>query len=151
MSEKYLVAIDGSDHGWKALDLATKMAKAADAELIILHVVPYEPMPDGLRQFAALEGVPVEEERARFHNGKAIGDSLTREAETRVRRNGLDRVTTRVAEGSPAKEIVAAAKSQEADMILLGSRGLGDVTGLLMGSVSHKVLHLAPCSCVAVR
>ena len=36
-------------------------------------------------------------------------------------------------------------------MIFLGSRGLGDVGGLLMGSVSHKVMHLAPCTCVAVK
>ena len=36
-------------------------------------------------------------------------------------------------------------------MVFLGSRGLGDAKGLLLGSVSHKVMHLAPCTCVAVK
>jgi nucleotide-binding universal stress UspA family protein len=73
------------------------------------------------------------------------------EAEARVRKNGLARVTTQVAEGNPAKEIAALAKSKGTDMVFLGSRGLGDFKGLLMGSVSHKVMHLAPCTCVAVK
>ena len=60
MSKKFLVAVDGSDHGWKALDLATDLAAVSDAELIILHVVSYEPMPEGLQQYAKIEGIPIE-------------------------------------------------------------------------------------------
>ena len=56
-----------------------------------------------------------------------------------------------VAEGNAANEIVATAESIGADMIFLGSRGLGDAKGLLVGSVSHKVMNLAPCTCVAVK
>jgi nucleotide-binding universal stress UspA family protein len=56
MSKKFMVAVDGSDHGWKALDLATDLAKGSDAELIIIHVVRYEPTPEGFRQFAEAEG-----------------------------------------------------------------------------------------------
>jgi nucleotide-binding universal stress UspA family protein len=151
MSKKFLVAVDGSDHGWKALDLATDLAAVSDAELILLHVVPYEPMPEGLEQYAKIEGIPVEEMKAQFHYSTAIGDRITSEAEARVRKNGLARVTTRVLEGNPANEIVALARSQGADMVFIGSRGLGDVGGLLIGSVSHKVMHLAPCTCVAVK
>ena len=151
MSKKFLVAIDGSDHGWKALNLATDLATVSDAELIILHVVPYEPMPAGLQQYAKVEGIPIEELNARFHYGRAIGDKITSEAEARVRKSGLTRVTAQVVEGSPANQIVAAAKSKGADMVFLGSRGFGEVGGLLMGSVSHKVMHLAPCTCVVVK
>ncbi len=151
MSKKFLVAVDGSDHGWKALDLATNLANLSDAELVILHVVPYEPMPEGLQQFAKAEGTPIEEQKARYHESRAIGDMIIIEAEARVRKNGLARVTTQVAEGNPAKEIAALARSKGTDMVFLGSRGLGDFEGLLMGSVSHKVMHLAPCTCVAVK
>lgn len=151
MSEKFLVAIDGSDHGWKAVDLAADFAKAADAELILLHVVPREPIPEALGRIAQTEHVPVDEERARYRYSKALGDKITSEAETRARTSGVNRVVTRVAEGSPANEIVAVAEASGVGMIFLGSRGLSDVKGLLMGSVSHKVMHLAPCTCVAVR
>ncbi len=151
MSKKFLVAVDGSDHGWKALDLATDLANLSDAELVILHVFPYEPMPEGLQQYAKVESVPIEDLKAQFHYSKTIGDKITSDAEARVRKNGLARVTTQVVEGNPANQIVALARSKGTDMVFLGSRGFGDVSGLLMGSVSHKVMHLAPCTCVAVK
>lgn len=151
MAKKFLVAVDGSDHGTRALDLAAELAKVSDAELLILHVVPYEPMPAGLQQYAEMEGIPLQEMNARFHHGKAIGDRITGEAEARVRKNGFARVATQVAEGNPASMIVSIATSLETDMVFLGSRGLSDVAGLLIGSVSHKVMHLAPCTCVAVK
>ncbi len=151
MSKKFLVAVDGSDHGWKALDLAINLARNSDAELIMLHVVPHEPKPQGLEQYARAEGIPVEELRAQFHYRPATGDEITSQAEARVRNNGIDRVTTRVAEGNPANEIAGLAKSAVTDMIFLGSRGLGDAMGMLMSSVSHKVMHLAHCTCIAVK
>ncbi|MDP6876375.1 MAG: universal stress protein [Alphaproteobacteria bacterium] len=151
MNEKYLVAVDGSEHGWKALDLAAKLAGASDAELILLHVVPHEPMPDGLAQFAKAEGLSMAEERGRYHEGRRIGDQIVRQAEARVRENGFERVSSRVEEGSPADRIVAVAEGDGTDMIFLGSRGLSDLKGLLMGSVSHKLMHLAPCTCVVAK
>ena len=74
--KKILAAIDGSDQAWKALNLATDMAKLHEAELVILHVVPYEDIPEAMRQFAKVEHVPLEEERARYHYAKALGDGL---------------------------------------------------------------------------
>lgn len=151
MSKKFMVAVDGSDHGWKAVDLATNLAKVSDAELVILHVVTYEPMPEELKRFAEVEGVPLEEERARYYANKGAGDKIANEAAARARKNGLARVRTEVAAGNPADHIVELATSEGADMVFLGSRGLSDIKGLLVGSVSHKVMHLAPCTCVAVK
>jgi len=151
MSKIFLVAVDGSDHGWKALDLATDLAKVSEAEVRIVHVVPDEPTPEAFRQLAQIEGIPVEESSARYHFGRTVGDAITQEAEARVREKGITKFTTRVSEGKPADEILAMAKSGPADMIFLGSRGVGDLAGLFLGSVSHKVMHLAPCTCVVVR
>jgi nucleotide-binding universal stress UspA family protein len=53
--------------------------------------------------------------------------------------------------GPPAQHILSYAKSNDIDMIIMGSRGLSDLAGLMMGSVSHKVTHLAECSCITVR
>lgn len=151
MSKKFLVAVDGSDHSWKALDLATELASAVDAELVILHVVPYEPMPDGLREYAKIEGVSLEDEAAQFHSSRKFGDRIASEAEARARQSGFDRVTTQVTEGNAAHEIVEMAEAKDTEMLFLGSRGLSKVGGILIGSVSNKVMHLAPCTCVAVK
>jgi nucleotide-binding universal stress UspA family protein len=151
MTQKFLVAVDGSDHGWKALDLASNLAKLSDAELVVMHVVPYETMSEGLKQFAKAEGIQIEEASARYHASRTLADTITSEAEMRAAKHGLTRITTQITEGNAANEIVAMAKSEGVDMLFLGSRGLGEITGLLLGSVSHKVVSLAPCSCVTVK
>lgn len=149
MVEKILVAIDGSDQAWRAQDLASDIAKLYGAELTILHVIPYETLPKGLRAYAQVEGVPIEEETARFHYSRTLGDKLTDAAEQRARKKGLVRVSCVVAEGNPADKILSAAA--DVDMVFLGSRGVSDAKGLLMGSVSHKVANLTTCTCVSVK
>jgi nucleotide-binding universal stress UspA family protein len=151
MGKTFLVAVDGSQQGWKAMELATTLAKTSDAELVLVHVVPREPVPEGIEKWAEMEGVSAEEARARIRTGRTLGDNITHEAETRAKDAGLGRISSRVAEGNIAKEIVDLAKDTKADMIFLGSRGLSDAQGLLLGSVSHKVSHLAPCTCVLVK
>lgn len=163
MTKKYLVAVDGSDQGWKALELASDLANLSDAELIILHVVPHEPIPSDLQENARIDALAGNigahhalspshtEGKARYQVYQTAGDMITDEAKSRAERAGVRNVTMRSAEGSPAREIVGLAESTVADMIFLGSRGLGDAAGLLLGSVSHKVMHLASCTCVAVK
>jgi len=148
---KILVAIDGSEPAWKALDLAIELARHRQARLLILHVIPYEPIAEGLRAFAATEHVPYEDEEALVHFARTLGDSLTRDAEKSARRAGLTAVQGRTAEGRPADQILALAAAERVDMIILGSRGRGDAKALLLGSVSHKVANQATCTCVTVK
>jgi nucleotide-binding universal stress UspA family protein len=53
--------------------------------------------------------------------------------------------------GDPVEEIIQFAKNNDIDMIVIGSRGLGKIKGLLLGSVSSKVCHLAECTCVTIK
>jgi nucleotide-binding universal stress UspA family protein len=149
MVEKILVAIDGSEQAWRAQDLASDIAKIYDAELIILHVIPYEPLPLELREYARIEGIPMGEENARYQYSRTLGDKLTEDAEQRARKKGLVRVSCSVAEGNPVEKILSA--SADVDMVFLGSKGMSDAKGLLMGSVSHKVANLATRTCVTVK
>lgn len=151
MINKILAAIDGSEHAWKALDLAIDIARQHGAQLTVLHVVPFEPMADALRAFAEAENLPVEEEEARFHYARTLGDHLTRSAEARARDGGLTQVVVRTLEGKPADRILEAAQDEKVDMIVMGNRGLSDARALFLGSVSHKVANHAPCTCVTVR
>ena len=150
MAKKILVPIDGSDHGWKALDLAVELARNRDAEIVVFHAMPYEPLPDGLKEFAKVEGINVQEEAALFHAARQIGDALTRTGEKRVRDAGYEAVSSRSAEGRPWRAILDAAESLEVGMIVMGSRGISDAAGLLLGSVSHKVTSLADCPVLVV-
>jgi nucleotide-binding universal stress UspA family protein len=151
MAKKILAAIDGSEHAWKALDLAADLAKQHGARLIVLHVVPYEPISEALRAFAEAEHMPVEEEEGRYHYARTLGDRLTRSAEARARDRGLSDVVGRTVEGKPADQILEVAGGEDVGMICMGSRGLSDARALFLGSVSHKVANHAACTCVTVK
>jgi len=72
-------------------------------------------------------------------------------AESKLRDKRLKSTETILQTGDPAKAILDLAESRGVDAIVIGSRGLGEISGLLMGSVSHKVNQLANCICITVK
>jgi nucleotide-binding universal stress UspA family protein len=84
--------------------------------------------------------------RLRETFGNRLLDQVGARADKRVRT-----VCSLLEVGDPAETILRVARDRAVDMIVLGSRGLGDPEGLLLGSVSHTVAHLAACTCVTVR
>jgi nucleotide-binding universal stress UspA family protein len=73
------------------------------------------------------------------------------DAKARARDQSVASVRTVMREGDPGAAILQIAKEEKADLIVMGRRGLGDLAGLLLGSVSHKVAHLAECACLTVK
>jgi len=59
-------------------------------------------------------------------------------------------VEEHIREGRPVEGILAEAEAQGVETIVIGSRGMGDLQGMVMGSVSHKVSHAAPCTVITV-
>ncbi len=175
--ERILVALDGSEPSAKALDLAIDLADVRGAELALLHVLSDQPLSDGERHMAEVEyldevlsGVDVSgvlrargdprvvAQRVLAQYGEiarrlreAIGNRLLDQARARAGDKGVLTVANLVEAGDPAKTILRVAEDLGVGMIVLGSRGLGDAKGLLLGSVSHKVAHLALCTCVTVK
>ena len=135
----------------RRLDLAADMAQQHGAQLIVLHVVRFEPLPEALRTFAEAERISVEEEEGRYLYARSLGDQLTRSAEARARHKGVSDVVGRTVDGKPAEQILEVAGSEGVDMIVMGSRGLSDAKALFLGSVSHKVTNHATCTCVTVK
>jgi nucleotide-binding universal stress UspA family protein len=141
---------DGSEGARKALDFACELAAERHAQLLILHVQRRhgsERIPPELEAFSEIEHIRASEARLLRTAAEFVVDEAKVAAESR----GIAEVDARVAEGDPAAEILDTARRRKVDAIVMGSRGLGDLEGLLLGSVSHKVAHGAPCSCLIVR
>lgn len=172
MFKTILAATDGSAHAEKAVELASDIAEKYGARLVLLHVLPHGHIPEALRHMAEIEHMvpppqPVPpalvpeliEHIARANANTvamrqvfgALGDQILARSERAARKKGVRDIATRVDDGDPARRIIECAKAEDADLIVLGSRGLGDLEGLFMGSVSHKVNQLAECSCVTVK
>jgi nucleotide-binding universal stress UspA family protein len=150
MVETILVPTDGSDHANKAVAFAGGIASKYSAAIILLHVLS-DPgsgrVPTEMRKLARLEHVRITEHDIR----QAGANELLHNAATQARNNGATKIEQVIEEGDPTRRILACAKVRGVGLIVMGSRGLGDLQGLLLGSVSHKVGHLAKCTCVTVR
>ena len=102
-------------------------------------------LPDELHQFAVSEHLDGPGEIG------AIATKMLEAAELRASRTGVEKVTSDSIIGDPARVILEAAQSCDADLIVMGSRGLSEIKGLLLGSVSDKVLHHAEVPVTVVR
>ncbi len=150
MISTILVPTDGSDHAAKAVAFAADLAAKYGARMILLHVVSdwgSGRVPDELRGYAKLEHVEVTERDIR----QGVANEILQSAETVAREHGVSEPESVLEYGRPSKAILDAAKARGADLIVMGSRGLGDAQSLLLGSVSHKVSHLSECSCITVK
>lgn len=142
-----LVALDGSDHATSALELASDIAAKYGATLHLIYAIESGELPEALRRYADSEHI--EGSAPRVYD--VIAERLLETACARAKEMGVTEMKPVIRNGDPAQQIVGYAKEAKIDMIVMGSKGLSDIQGLLMGSVSHKVSHLAPCTCVTVR
>jgi nucleotide-binding universal stress UspA family protein len=148
MPRRILVATDGSEHARKAIEMAAEIAVHQDAEVFLVHVIPKAEIPEDLRRFMDTEYA---EEPAEVVYPELIGHSLMDEAVKEFKRKGVKSVHKEVLQGDPAHEIVSFAEQNHVETIFIGSRGLGNLKGLLVGSVANKVCHTAECTCVTVK
>jgi nucleotide-binding universal stress UspA family protein len=79
------------------------------------------------------------------------GKEIIEEAERNTKKRGVKEVQSSVVSGDPASGIIRFAKSEGIDLIVMGSRGLTGIKEFLLGSVSHRVCHLADCTVTIVK
>ena len=149
MIKKVPVPTDGSDHATKAVEFASDMGVKYKAKLVLLHVVDHKAeVPEGVLEFIREEHI---QERPAYVYLQMLGRKIMEAAEGIAKKKGAKEVESIIVEGNPAERIIDFAKDNRTDLIVMGSRGLGAFGGLFLGSVSHKVNHLAPCTCVTVK
>lgn len=147
MTEKFLVALDGSPNSWKAFDLACDIAFSRTADISVMTVVADPSLPRELEEYADAEKIG--EPRNHLYY-ELIVDKLADEARIRARKKRIPAIETLSQLGDPAESILDFARSRKVDMIFMGKRGFGTLKSLLLGSVTQKVSQLAPCTCVVV-
>lgn len=145
---KVLIATDGTKYAAAAVEMLGKFALGGDDSVKIISVVDLA-MPLAVDVYGGYLPDTTQLEKAARENAEKAVDA-TRQRLTEVFGEALS-VSTEILFGSPDSRIVETAEAISADLIVLGSHGYNRWERLLLGSVSHSVVHHAPCSVLVVR
>lgn len=177
MFSNIIVAIDGSDHAARAFEVALELTNKFSAELTLVHVLTHDHPNEALERMIEVEhldrgaapgggamdngGSRIADTLAKHGMGRSgdrearviaiIGEQIMQRAEAQAKAAGVKSVRTRVLTGDYANEILQVAEDVDADVIVMGRRGLSTLKGFVTGSVSHKVSQRADCSVLTVK
>ena len=146
MFTKILVPLDGSDKSFEALEATYDMAKKFDAEVFLLSVFKHYGFMEGSLSMHKRNSGPENLEDVLRDYSKDI----VSEAKKVLQEKGLTRIRGFVKMGSAAKEILKFSKAHKIDLIVIGSKGQGELSGYLLGGVSHKVTGLSKCPVLVI-
>jgi nucleotide-binding universal stress UspA family protein len=140
---KLLIAVDGSDPARRAVEAAARLAQAIPGlDAVLLNV------REGAGYHGTLPPFDFEAvEQAQRHRQAQLLDAALAHAQA----SGLGRASAQSAVGAAAPEIVRVATQRGVDQIVMGTRGMTALGGLLLGSVAQRVVHLAPVPVLLVR
>jgi len=145
MFQSIVVGTDGSQTAGEAVREAIELAKAIGASIELVSA--YEPVAS---QRLREEARQAPEDMQWMVNPREDVDATLREAAARVQQAGVT-VTTYAREGDPADAILDVAEERDADLIVVGNKGMTGAKRFLLGSVPNKVSHHAPCSVLIIR
>ena len=145
MFERILVAVDGSDRALAGLKLAIGIQRHCGSKLLILCVYRHHSLLE-----ASMSMVRPDEPESPDVAMREFAGSVVENAKAFAAEHGAKDIRGFIKSGPPARTIVNFAEDKDANLIVLGSRGLGDIEGYLLGSVSHKVTSLAKCPVLVV-
>jgi len=168
-----VLAIDGSGPAKHAQDVAIDMASRYEAGLTLVHVLTHDHPSSEFSRMAKVENLldsKRPEVRSKEDTYKSIarflgsvndekearvivliGEQLLKNASKSASQAGVANVTTEIRDGDFANCILEVAKNVDADIIVMGRRGLSNLKGFVTGSVSHKVSQRAECSVLTVN
>jgi nucleotide-binding universal stress UspA family protein len=135
---KILVPVDGSAYSLKAVENACNLAKSNPPSTLVLVA-------------AATDIADLAEGRYIYDKMKAQAEAALAQARETAQGKGLAAEVILASGPSPAEEIVDVAKKEKADLIVIGSRGLGGKTHSFIGGTASKVVTYSPCSVLVVK
>lgn len=144
MFKTIIVAIDGSKPSENALLAACNIAKKYDAKLHLLH----SPELDTVAVAMGSGAFSIDQSSADI---RSSGKQVMEAAKKLAHQQGCEPAECIISNGPAAEEILKHAQKANADLILAGRRGLGNLAGIFMGSVSQKIAQEAKCAFMTVR
>ena len=173
MIKNIVLAIDGSTHARNAQAVAIDLASKYEARLTLVHVLTHDHPSGEFARMAEVELLPgsgqprVNDKKdtystvARFISGAnetkearviaLLGEQIIDKASASARKAGVTNVAAEILTGDYANSILEVAKKTDAEIIVMGRRGLSNLKGFVTGSVSHKVSQRAECSVLTVK
>jgi nucleotide-binding universal stress UspA family protein len=145
MFRSIVVGTDGSETARKAVQEAIGLAKAVGASIELVSA--FEPVPDQRLRRAAREAP---QDLEWMLTPREEVEATLEEASEAVREAGVT-VNAYPREGDPADAILDVAEERDADLIVVGNKGMTGAKRFLLGSVPNKVSHHAPCSVLIIR
>jgi nucleotide-binding universal stress UspA family protein len=142
MFKNIIVAYDGSEQADHALHFAAQLALQAEARISLVYA--FDPMP-------AWVGTPDFPIAVAVEPRIAYSEALLDKAEKQLHEAGITSVEQNILEGPASDAIVQAADVRHADLIVMGTRGMGALKGLLLGSVSERVIGAAHCPVLVIK
>ncbi len=146
MFEKILVAVDGSAHSKRALDVAADLARHYRSSVFLLHVIRDLSLPREIWEMISAGEVTESRLEILQDSAEIILDNGRRQ----LAEAGVEDVTQEYLIGDPAVKIAAYAEEHGVGLIVIGHRGLGTQSQML-GSMARKLLNLTPVPCLVVR
>lgn len=144
MFKTIVVAVDGSGPSEHALLTACDIAKKYDAKIHLVH----SPELDTVALAVGSGAFSVEPSAAKIRSsGKHVMDK----AKELAQHHGCEPEECVVSNGAAAEAVLKHAEKVNADLIVAGRRGLGNLVGMFMGSVSQQIAHEAKCACLTVK
>ncbi len=142
--KRILVTLDGSTLAAQALPHAEALARQADAELILLRVVPYLNM-----ELVVVDDLPLGWNN--LDQQQVIVDAAMQELQGWVRTLKLPRASANVKLGEPADEIIDYVRTYAIDLLVMSTHGRTGLQRWLMGSIANKVVASASCPVLLIR
>ena len=142
-----VVGVDGSEGGQRALGSALRLARATDATLLVVHACARRPTDIPEAYLADARAFEQDIAGAKRRAGQILDAAL---ADADVEGAGVTVEREVVCDEQPADALRRRARDAGADMLVVGSRGLGGFAGLLLGSVSQQCVQHSPCPVLVV-
>ncbi len=131
--KKILNPVDGSEHSMRSTEYSIELAKMMESEIVLLHCHD---------DFPSILAGP---------NYQHVVNEITKASEELIKpfvqmlEERSMNFDVRILEGNPGNKIPEVVTIEKIDLIVMGSRGVTDFVGLLLGSVAHQVLHKSDC------